>query len=173
MWLILHFQELWCSLSDQGPLAITEHVTTKNGDEFPVSVPLSFGSTYNFHLTFAVNDSTQVVHHVTITKTLQMEQFYVYAHVFHTATSSFCVQRLGLSTSVCSGCLKGLPILSNLAANKLLELVPDQICHISEEDQHNSQHALLQSQIVHEPKERLADLAANNNNIINNFCLES
>lgn len=91
-----------------------------------------------------------------------MEQFYVYAHVFHTATSSFCVQRLGLSTSICSGCLKGLPILSNLATNKLLELAPDQMCHISEEDQHNSQHALLQSQIVHEPKEKLTDLAADN-----------
>ncbi|BFZ01455.1 hypothetical protein BsWGS_04493 [Bradybaena similaris] len=153
--------ELWCSLSDQGPLTVTEHVTTKNGDEFPVSVPLSFGSTYNFQLIFTMDDSTQAVHHITITKTSQMEQFYIYAHAFHTVTSSFCQQRLGLSTSICSGCLKGLPILSNLAANKLLELTPDQMCQISE-DQHNSHPTLRQSQNVHEPKESLTDLAANN-----------
>ncbi|CAG5135499.1 unnamed protein product, partial [Candidula unifasciata] len=154
--------ELWCSLSDQGPLTITEHVKMRNGDEFPVSVPLSFGSTYNFQLTYKQNDSTLIVHHVTITKTLQMEQFYVYAHLFHTAKSSSCEHRLEVPTSKYSDCQIDLTVLSNLAANKLLKMTSDQVCHVSKEDQHGCKNVLLEEQIVPETGERLSDLPATN-----------
>uniref|UniRef100_A0A0B7A5J5 Endonuclease/exonuclease/phosphatase domain-containing protein n=1 Tax=Arion vulgaris TaxID=1028688 RepID=A0A0B7A5J5_9EUPU len=139
--------DLWCSDSDEVPLAITDYVTTKNGHEYPISIPLSLGKTYNFQLTFNQNETIIIIHHITITKTLEMGQFYVYAHTFHRTFGALHEKHLSRCTSGCTG--EGFPkeliILSNLATNKQLELTPEEKCYIAEAEHFCSLHSLQET----------------------------
>lgn len=127
-WFKLLFQDLWYSKSDQFPLTMTKFVTARNGDQFPVSVPLSFGSTYNFHLKFSKNDFIANIHFITVTKTLEMGGYHIYAHNFYPLNR---MSYKHYSSQCRKFCLKEhLSILSNKASNNKLELTSSIKCDI-------------------------------------------
>ncbi|CAL1546543.1 unnamed protein product, partial [Lymnaea stagnalis] len=108
---------------DHTPLVLTRLVLDQQGHEHPVSVPVSFGVTYNLHLASVLNEST-TLHFLTATQTHQ-EELYVYSHTFYDVRSSDYAK----GVEPCGGTIcgskehnKNLHVLSNLSRNKGLWL---------------------------------------------------
>ncbi|KAH9512494.1 hypothetical protein Btru_038615 [Bulinus truncatus] len=126
--------DLWYSESGYTPLVFTELVESYKGHEVPVSVPLSYGTTYNIEVQVFTNESVNF-HFITLTKSKEHERFFVYSHSFRGFDDVEVEMRNRYKSLAHVDKDKiGLNILSCLCRNKQLLLYPaiDQVAIVSD-----------------------------------------
>ena len=107
-------------------MVLDSYVHDKEGHEYPVSVPVSFGSTFNFLLMIHKN-SISTIHAFTITKTNE-NAFHLYSHIFYTVATSAMDKENGCTCNCEREKSMNHRILSTLALTKHSELHSENIC---------------------------------------------